>query len=496
VQGVLDVPRWWIEIGFVLYAIVITAIVMLERRRPSSTLAWILALILLPVVGLVLYFLISRRRVARRLRHRERRWIRPIDATRGLASMEICPDDLPAPQRGLVHLALRTAAAPLRRCERVQLYASPAEAFAAMEEAIRAATRAICLEFYIWRDDHTGRRWIDLLCERARAGVDVRLLYDDFGALGSGHLFRRLSEAGGEVVAFAPLRLHLRLRRSQLNFRNHRKILTIDGAIGFTGGLNIGDEYLSSAPDGRRWDDLQVRVEGNAVLGLDAIFLEDWISARGEAVGYDPGDPQIARRLGLRALYTAPQRLSTGPLVQIIPSGPDLPSTHTIAAQFTAAIAVAQRICWIATPYFVPDEPLMLALVTAAWRGVDVRILVPSPTNNDARLVSWAARSYYDELLAAGCRIFEYQLGMLHAKCMTIDDHVAAVGSANMDVRSFYLNYEVTAMFYDPIVSAQLAEIFSAHLPHSVEIRPVQRSRLSLPHRLGEAAARLLSPLL
>lgn len=492
-----EIPRWLLELGFVAYALVITGLVVLERRRPASTLAWIFALVFIPVIGLASYLLVGRRRVARRLRLRERRWIRPIDATRLQATMHACPDDLPVPQRGLVQLALNTAAAPLRRTDTVTLFERSAEAFAAMEEAIQAASRTLFVEFYIWRDDATGRRWIDLLCERARAGVKVRLLYDDFGALGTrAELFQRLIDAGGEVAAFAPLRLRLRLRRSRLNFRNHRKIVTVDGAIGFTGGLNIGDEYLGSPATNRHWDDLQVRIDGDAVVGLEAIFLEDWLVATGEATGLDPGDPAVARRLGLIELYSRPPIASAGPLVQVIPSGPDLRTTHTIAAQFTAAIGVGQARCWIATPYFVPDEPLVLALVTAAWRGVDVRILVPSPATSDARLVSWAARSYYDDLLAAGCRIFEYQLGMLHAKCLVIDDLVAAIGSANMDIRSFYLNYEITAMFYDRSVTDRLAGIFEDHLRRSIEIRPVNRARLGLAQRLGESAARLLSPLL
>ncbi|HRI08467.1 MAG TPA: phospholipase D-like domain-containing protein [Nannocystaceae bacterium] len=339
-------------------------------------------------------------------------------------------------------------------------------------------------------DDPAAPEVIDF----APAPDGERVAYTVLDAAGDSAV--RLIDAGGEVAAFAPLRLRLRLRRSRLNFRNHRKIVTVDGAIGFTGGLNIGDEYLGSPATNRHWDDLQVRIDGDAVVGLEAIFLEDWLVATGEATGLDPGDPAVARRLGLIELYSRPPIASAGPLVQVIPSGPDLRTTHTIAAQFTAAIGVGQARCWIATPYFVPDEPLILALITAAWRGVDVRILVPSPATNDARLVSWAARSYYDDLLAAGCRIYEYQLGMLHAKCLVIDDLVAAIGSANMDIRSFYLNYEITAMFYDRSVTDRLAGIFEDHLRRSIEIRPVNRARLGLAQRLGESAARLLSPLL
>ncbi|MCB9567620.1 MAG: cardiolipin synthase [Myxococcales bacterium] len=491
-----DIPRWLYELLFVSYALVITGIVLLERRRPASTLAWIFALVFVPILGLLAYLLVGRRRVRKRLRLRERRAIRPIDATRELATTSACPDDLPYPQRGLVQLALRTAAAPLRRAEEVTILGGGGEAFAAMEAAIRGAQRSICLEFYIWRGDATGRRWIELLSERARAGVRVRLLYDDFGSLGTAQeIFAPLRDAGGEVLAFGALRLRLRLRRSRINFRNHRKILTVDGERGFLGGVNVGDEYTGVDHSGRSWHDLLVCVSGDAVFGLEAIFYEDWIAASG-AGEHDPNDSAILQRFGLDDLYGRNRGASRGPLVQVIPSGPDLPTSVAIAAQFTAAIGTSQSRCWIATPYFVPDEALLLVLTTAAYRGVDVRILVPSPANVDVRLVSLAARSYYDELLAAGARIYEYQSGMLHAKSLLIDTQVAAIGSANMDIRSFYLNFEVTAMFYDAAVTEQLAEHFLRHLEGAIEIRTASRERLPLAQRLGESFARVLSPLL
>ncbi len=493
-----DLPRWLIELLFVAYALVITGTVMLERRRPASTLAWILAMIFLPVLGLLAYLVVGRRRVRKRVRLRERRPIRPLELARELAAVDDLAG-LPPLQRGLVNLARRTTEAPLRRADSARILSRPGEAFEAMEAAIRSAQRSICLEFYIWRGDATGVRWIELLIERAEAGVEVRLLYDDFGSLATRReLFDRLRRAGGEVHAFGPLRLRLRPRQSRINFRNHRKILTVDGKKGFLGGLNIGDEYVGPDTSGRLWHDLLVCVNGDAVLGLDAIFLEDWLACLPRSA-LDPlvsGDPETTHKLGLRELYDPGCCGSTGPLVQVIPSGPDLPTSYTIASQFTASISVAQHRCWIATPYFVPDEPVLLALITAAYRGVDVRILVPAPEDSDVRLAGLAGRAYYDDLLAAGCRIFEYQRGMLHAKCMIIDDEVAALGSANMDIRSFYLNYEVTAVFYDEEVTAQLASIFATHLQQTVEISAASRANLPLGQRLAEGFAKVLSPLL
>lgn len=481
---------WFIQLVTVAYVIAITALVLLERRRPSATLAWLLALVFLPLIGLCFYVVFGRAGVRRRRRSRARRGVNPTDMTRGLLPLETPLEQLEQPLRGLVALALNASAAPLRRADAVDLLTDSALAFTAMEAAIEQAKRQIHIEAYIWRDDETGRRWIDLLSERARAGVDVRLLYDEFGCLGTpGELFDRLTVAGGQVLAFGPMRL--RLPPLKLNFRNHRKLVIIDGDIGFTGGLNVGEEYLGRGLGARPWSDLQVRITGDAVLGLQAIFLEDWLAARATD---RPEDPAVARELA--ALLERPSAHSRGPMLQIVPSGPDLPFIDAIAAQFTAAIASAQERCWIATPYFVPDEPLSLALKTAALRGCDLRLLVPLPRNSDLALVSLAGASYYDELLAAGCRIYEYLPGMLHAKYLLVDDRMAAIGSANMDVRSFYLNYEVTALFYDRRVTLDLAEVFAHELARALEVRPESRRHLPLHRRLGEGFGRLLSPLL
>jgi cardiolipin synthase len=489
--------RWVLELGFVVYVVAITGYVLLERRRPAATIAWLFALLLVPVLGLLAYILIGRRRVSRRRRSRARRALNPTDATRNVAKLHESPDELPQPMRGLVTLALRTAAAPLRRADSITVLDQAAEAFGSMEAAIDAAQHRIHLEFYIWRDDATGQNMIERLAARAREGVKVRLLYDDFGSFGtSSSHFRPLVDAGGEVAAYGSVRLRLRLSRSRLNFRNHRKILTVDGRVGFVGGLNIGDEYRGVSHDGREWNDMLVRLDGDAVVSLEAVFLEDWLSATRQLVELDadlPADQAIG--VELKAEPTTPAR-SEGPLTQIIPSGPDVSLGPTLAAQFAGAIGTAQTRCWIATPYFVPDEPLMVLLRTAALRGVDVRILVPSAENNDNWLVAYAGRSYFDDLMSAGCHIFEYLPGMLHAKYLIVDDHVSAIGSANMDVRSLYINYEVTAMFYDPEVTAEVAAVYDADLSRAREVKRAERSNLPTHVRLLEGAARVLSPLL
>lgn len=513
-----DLPRWILEVAFLLYATIVSGFVLLERRRPTATLALLLALIFVPVVGLGVYWLFSRSRVQRRRKQRRRRRIDPLEGTSAMAKIEALPGDLPPAQQGLVRLALASSAAPLRRADAAVLLPNARLAFDALEAAILQAEHRIHLEFYIWRDDRAGRSLTALLTERARQGLKVRVLLDHFGTLQlSNEHFAELVAAGGQVAVFG--RLRLPIARSRLNFRNHRKLMVVDGRIGFTGGLNVGDEYLSADASHHGWRDLFVRIEGDAAVGLEATFIDDWLSATGEVLNLEGSRPREAEGIDGRKpprrhawqrkrpmahqLHEAnpfeprPRRppISQGPLIQIIPSGPDLPVGSALSAQFTAALALAQCRAYITTPYLIPDDPLMLVLRTAAMRGVDVRILVPDPRHNDSRLVAIAARSYYDELLEAGCRIYEYIPGMLHAKYLVADD-IAAIGSANMDIRSFHINYEITAMFYDAAFTADLVTVFMADLEQASEVRPEHRLRLSLGQRLLEGSARLLSPLL
>ncbi|MFY0530962.1 cardiolipin synthase [Nannocystis pusilla] len=480
---------WFIQLVTVLYVIGITALVLLERRRPSAALAWLLALIFLPLFGLCLYFLLGRAGVRRRRRLRARRSVNPTDVTRGLLPLETPLEELEQPLRGSSRWRStarpRRSGGPVRsNCWPIRPRRSPP--WRPRSPARPGRSTSPCTSGATTRPGGAG----STSCASARAGIEVRLLYDEFGCLGTPReLFERVVAAGGQVLTFGAVRL--RYRPLMINFRNHRKIVIVDGDLGFTGGLNVGDEYLGRGLGARPWSDLQVRITGDAVVGLQAIFLEDWLAAHSDD---HAEDPKFARQLA--DLLARPPGHSCGPMLQVVPSGPDLPFIDAIAAQFTAAIASAQERCWIATPYFVPDEPLSLALKTAALRGCDLRLLVPLPRNNDSTLVSLAGASYYDELLAAGCRIYEYLPGMLHAKYLLVDDRVAAIGSANMDVRSFYLNYEVTALFYDRRLTLDLAEVFTKELAQALEVRPEARKQLSLPRRLGEGFARLLSPLL
>lgn len=490
-----------VELALIAYVLFAAISIVLERRRPTSTLAWILVLALLPVVGLVAYLLIGRRKARRHRRSRRRRELRPTEATAAIANLQRSPVDLPPQIAGLLRLALTRAAGPVRRADEVEFLSRADDPFAALERAIMAAEHRIHVQFYIWRGDDTGKRLIALLSERARAGVRVRLLYDDFGSIGTPlRHFEPLRAAGGQVARYGAVRLRFARPSGRLDFRNHRKLVCIDGQLGFTGGINIGDEYRGTTRSGRVWTDILVRMSGDAVLGLEAVFIEDWLTATDELVELHsdlPGAP--AQSMVDRPV--APM-VSTGPLVQIISSGPDQApegrddNASVIAATFVAAIGTALERVYIVTPYFIPDEALTLILQTAALRGVDVKILVPNVNDNDRRFVGVAARSYYDELLAAGCEIHEYSPGMLHSKYIVIDETVAMIGSTNFDVRSLYLNYEVTAVFYDRTVARALAEVFAEDLRHGRKVEIADRANVPLHWRLAEGLARILSPLL
>lgn len=491
-----------IELALLAYVLFAVVSIVLERRRPTATLAWILVLVLLPVVGLVAYLLIGRRKARRSRRSRRRRGLRPTEATAEIATLQRSPTDLAPQVRGLLRLALTRAAGPVRRADEVEILSRPRDPFLAMERAIAGAQHRIHMQFYIWRGDASGSRMIELLTERAAAGVKVRLLYDDFGSIGTPlRHFERLRAAGGEVARYGAVKLRFARPRGRLDFRNHRKLLCIDGALGFTGGLNIADEYRGTTRSGRVWNDLLVRMSGDAVLGLEAVFIEDWLTATDQLVELHSDLPKAKVEPSMTERPSRPMT-STGPLVQIIPSGPDQApdgqddNASVIAATFVAAIGTALERVWIVTPYFIPDEGLTLIIQTAALRGVDVKILVPNLSDNDHRFVGLAARSYYDELIAAGCEIHEYVPGMLHSKYMVIDDTVAAIGSANMDVRSLYLNYEVTAMFYDRAVAGALAEVFVEDVRNGRRVEAAERAQLPLRWRFAEGIARIMSPLL
>ena len=381
-------------------------LVILRRKEPASTVAWILVLLFMPIVGVVLFWYFGRDRVRRPVR--ERRAINaPVRGriesrvmgaqVTGEADVErMLANHSDEEQRGVMRLALRAGSGDIRPGNAVEVLVGAEPTYAAMLDAIEGAKDHVHLEYYIFRADQTGQRFLDALTRAAKRGVRVRLLYDGFGSTGLARRAAALRAAGGQVKAFFPLDP---IRQgTTINLRNHRKLAVVDGRVGFAGGINIGDEF-------RDWRDLHLRIEGPAVAHLQAVFAEDW---------------HFAARRDLTAAAFFPEIWPVGQsLVQIVESGPD--ATHeAIHRLYFAAAASARRRVWITTPYFVPDRAMSLALQTAALRGVDVRMIVPRESNH--RVTFHAGRAFYDELLSAGVRIHEYSRSPLHGKVAVADD--------------------------------------------------------------------------
>lgn len=466
--------------------------ILIQRRPPNATLAWLIAFITLPLVSALFYFVFGPRKLNRR---RMRRGLAKDLAAR------LAPDTaIPMPEKlasrfwltGLARVACSGTDAPPRPSAGVWLYASGDDTYAAIEQAMRDAREHIHLEYYIFEPDTVGTRWRDLLAERARAGITVRLLIDALGSKACKPAFwQPLIEAGGQVRQFNPPRL-FSFGLGKINFRTHRKIVVIDGVVAFTGGINItqGNSGLSSGSNA--WRDTHMRIDGQPAIDLQLIFLEDWLFAGTSNTSWARRDQKLIAAPQDIRLWFPPIEPADGPWVQIVDSGPD-ETLPDIQRFYFTAISSARRRVWITTPYFVPDEAIITALVTAAARGVDVRILLP--TEGDSKLVTAAAHTFAEEVAEQGCSVFEFGPQMIHAKTMVIDDELAVVGTANIDNRSFRLNFEVIAAIYDAQVTAELATMFERDLTQAVALLPNDEKVGFMP-RFMASAARLFAPLL
>ena len=487
----MDIPpiAWsLLPVVEVVWLVLSAIYLILQRRSSQATLAWFFALAFLPVVGILVYLVFG----PRRFEKRKKRRARAQEAVRELAIDERMSElDIPAPVKRLIELAEGAAGRAARpRLGQVQVFFNGKDKYDALAASLSQAKHHIHIEYYIWEPDETGTRLRDVLAERAKAGVEVRVLVDGFGSSKAHDRFwSPLTDAGGRVVRFNELTL-TRFRPSMTNFRTHRKIAVIDGRVAFTGGMNITDVHTSAVSGTGAWRDTHMRVEGDAALGLQLVFFEDWYYATDQV---PEGEAYLAR-----AERAAEENASAGgegrdEPVQIIASGPDenLDAIHKV---YFSSIAAADRQVLLTTPYFVPDEALVTALTSAALRGADVRILVPA--TGDVPLVSWASRSYYLELLEVGVRIFEYGPPELHAKTLAVDDTLAIIGTANADNRSFRLNFEVVAALYDRKRVAELRDAFEADLAEATEVTLDAVRNTPLGTRLRSSAARLFSPIL
>jgi cardiolipin synthase A/B len=472
--------RRWVVLGVVVthllgFASAVDAL-MTARTAPGAV-AWIVSLGTFPYAAVPAYWVFGRSRFQGYVVGR-----RDINSALHQALQEKLDTVLgeieqPARTHHLLQAIERLAKIPMLGGNQVELLQDGRATFDSLLAGIDAAERYLLVQFYIVRDDGIGRELQQRLIARARAGVPVHFMYDEIGSyLLPRSYLDELTAAGVHVRHFESTR-GLR-NRFQLNFRNHRKVLVADGQVGWVGGLNVGDEYLGRDPAIGPWRDTHMRIEGPAVFGLQLSFLEDWHWSTGEILDYD---------------WQAAPAASDGVPVLIVPSGPaDRFETASLMVQH--ALASARERIWIASPYFVPDESVQSALKLAALRGVDVRVLIPEEPDN--RLMRHAAYAFVGPMLDAGVRVFRHHEGFLHRKTMVVDWDAGAVGTVNLDNRSFRLNFEITAWVADPAFTEELATHFEQDFAGSYEMSPEDLARQPWWERVMARGAYLLAPVL
>lgn len=462
---------------------------LLETRSTGKTLAYLLLLFFLPGIGVLVYLIVGMNIRVNRIY--SRKWMSNVRLNQRLKeylSMEnresiLEHPDLVQNKSAIASLLFRDSLSPLTADNETTLLLNGDEKFSLLKEVLRAAKHHIHLEYYIFDHDIIGREIMEILVERAEAGVQVRVIYDDFGSSDINRRFlRRMRAAGIELYPF----YRVRLLANRLNYRNHRKIVVVDGHTGFTGGINIADRYLND-PKYRDphekwpyWRDTHLCIKGQAVHTLQFLFMGDWnFCAEADlpiTQDYFPDIPATGKDL-----------------VQIAASGPDS-ERSSIMLSYLAAINQAERSVYITTPYFIPNDSILHALQQAALSGRDVRLLVPDVS--DSRVVNRASESFFEDLLDCGVRVFRYQKGFIHAKTMVVDENLSVVGTANMDIRSFDFNFEVNAFVYSREMNWKLTEAFLQDTLHSRELSLEEWKGRGRWARLVEAVVRLFSPLL
>ncbi|MEM1083311.1 MAG: cardiolipin synthase [Verrucomicrobiota bacterium] len=447
---------------------------LMNVRTSQGTVAWIVCLVGIPWVAIPLYWIAGRNRFSGYVhsRRNEDERLRQVakDMHERLRHYEIRTDD--PFSRAADHLI----GLPLTRGNEIELLIDGQETFDAIFASIASAKRYLLVNFFIVKSDRVGNRFKNALIERANAGVEVYFIFDEVGSHKlPGEFLQELEDAGVQCHSFGANRYWW--SRLQINFRNHRKIVVVDGREAFIGGLNVGDEYLGRDPKFGAWRDTHLRLRGPSVQAVQLAFLEDWNWAAD----------------GFPDLYWEGHAESADQSVAILPTGPaDIGDSWQLVV--AEASNTARQRLWIASPYFVPDEGVLTALQTAAIRGVDVRILLPEKPDH---LMVWlAAFSFYEETIPYGIKLMRYQRGFLHQKVMLVDDRLGFVGTANLDNRSFRLNFEITALSQNPAFIDELTHMLEVDFQHSRTVKLEEFTKRSFGFRLACRAARLMAPVL
>jgi cardiolipin synthase len=469
---------------FVILFNIVTAIVIvfLERRKPTTALAWLMILFFIPLLGFILYLFFGRHLykdyVFQKKTEADLALIKKVD-DEGAASLP--PGPLPAEIsfmerfRGMVPMLMRQGQAGISFGNDVVVYTDGKDKFEALLNAIRSAQTFVHIEYYLVRNDECGRKLVSELAAKAREGVEVRFLVDAVGAHSLPKtFFQELTDAGGKVAVFFPFLIpFLNLR---INHRNHRKILVVDGTVGLLGGFNIGKEYLGKGPLGY-WRDTHLLIRGPGIKGLETRFIMDWNHSSKDRIDPSGRYYPVAGATGTTAL-------------QIVSSGPDNPEM-AIRDGFVSLIGAARESVYIQTPYLVPDDLVFQVLSLAARSGLDVRIIIPCKP--DHPFVFWSSHSYLGDLIDSGVRGYTYEKGFIHSKTIVIDGIAGSVGTANWDIRSFSLNFETNAFFYDPILGKKMKEVFLADLSDCSELTRERYASRSTTVKIKEGVSRLLS---
>ena len=468
----------WLNALFLVWQVIaILAVihVIMDNRQPAKTMAWALVIWFVPVVGLIFYLFFG-------INTRKERYVseRSLNMLTKRSMLEFAEQQnlrLPERQKPLIDLFVNQNLALPFKGNQVEIYTNGYEFFPALLAAIHEAKSHIHLDMYIFVDDALGYLISDALIAKSREGVEVRVIYDNVGCWNVNHsFFERMREEGIEVVSFLPVRFPS--FTSKVNYRNHRKIIVIDGRMGFIGGMNIALRYVKGT-EGHIWRDTMLKVTGGAVAALQRAFLVDWYF--------------VDRTLLSDRKFYPRAELENDCLAQVVTSGPVTPYPE-IMQGFVRIIMGARRYLFLETPYFLPNDSVLFALKTIALAGVDVRVLCPR--FSDAKFVEWASRSYLREVAEAGVKVYLYEGGFLHSKLMVCDDSISTCGSTNLDFRSFENNFEANAFFYDEGVALRMKKVFLDDERQAVALTDLpERMRANFFIRLWESITRLMAPL-
>ncbi len=486
---------WWSEnLESIIYTVLLSAhlismlmvigVMIMENRNPVKSLSWILVLLLLPGLGIVLYVFFGqnfrKEKIINRKGLKNHEYISNIAhaQTKALNEKEWQEDDVIKETERIIQLQLNNSESVLTYGNKVTLLNNGEEKFDCLIEELKKAKNFIHLQYYIFSQDSIGNTIKNILIQKAKEGVEVRMIVDDVGSWElKSNYFRELRSKGIEIYSFLEVRFPI--FTSKVNYRNHRKIVVIDGYVGFLGGINVADRYIHGGPKYGIWRDTHIKVEGDAVNSLQYIFSLDW---------YFVSQKELAD-----SKYFPEKKPVGDKLVQVTPSGPDT-DWPSIMMGFFKIFTTARKYVYLATPYLMPNESVLMALKTAAMAGVDVRILIPE--KSDAYITNLSTMSYLKEMMLSGVKIYFYKKGFIHSKVIVCDDMVTSIGSANMDFRSFEQNFEVTAFVYDEEFAKEVKQTFIDDFADSQRVILAEWRKRPLKQKAKESFARLLSPLL